>query len=156
MKMPAERPVKIIQFGEGNFLLAFVDWMVQEMNDKAAFNGNIAVVQPIEVGMVDKLNQQDGLYTLVLKGIKDKNGVKDVTLIDSISKGINPYTDFTEYLTLAENADTRFVVSNTTEAGIAFNDNDTSDMQPPASFPAKVTLLHQLDQRGQPFLQYPG
>ncbi len=141
MKMPAERPVKIIQFGEGNFLRAFVDWMVQEMNDKAAFNGNIAVVQPIEVGMVDKLNQQDGLYTLVLKGIKDKNGVKDVTLIDSISKGINPYTDFTEYLTLAENADTRFVVSNTTEAGIAFNDNDTSDMQPPASFPAKVTLL---------------
>ncbi len=141
MKKPADRPVKIIQFGEGNFLRAFVDWMVQEMNDKAGFNGNVAVVQPIEHGMVDKLNDQDGLYTLVLKGIKDKKGVKDVTLIDSISKGVNPYTGFSEFLKLAENEDTRFVVSNTTEAGIAFNDNDTPDMQPPASFPAKVTLL---------------
>jgi tagaturonate reductase len=115
--------------------------MVQEMNDKAAFNGNVAVVQPIEFGMVEKLNEQDGLYTVVLKGIRDKKGVKDVTLIDSISKGINPYNDFAEYLKLAENADTRFVVSNTTEAGIAFNDNDTPEMQPPPSFPAKVTLL---------------
>jgi tagaturonate reductase len=141
MKKPAERPVKIIQFGEGNFLRAFVDWMVQEMNDKAGFNGNVAVVQPIEFGMEDKLNEQDGLYTLVLKGIKDKKGVKDVTLIDSISKGINPYTDFADYLKLAENEDTRFVVSNTTEAGITFNENDTPDMQPPVSFPAKVTLL---------------
>ncbi|WP_291858225.1 tagaturonate reductase [Marinilabilia sp.] len=141
MNKPAERPVKIIQFGEGNFLRAFVDWMVQEMNDKAGFNGNVAVVQPIEFGMVDKLNQQGGLYTVVLKGIKDKKGVKDVNLIDSISKGINPYTDFADYLKLAENEDTRFVVSNTTEAGITFSDDDTPDMQPPVSFPAKVTLL---------------
>ncbi len=141
MNLPAERPVRIIQFGEGNFLRAFVDWMVQEMNDKAGFNGNVAVVQPIEFGMVDQLNEQDGLYTLVLKGIKDKKGVKDVTLIDSISKGYNPYQNFTEYLKLAENPDTRFIVSNTTEAGIAFNDNDTIDMQPPVSFPAKITQL---------------
>lgn len=141
MNMPAERPVKIIQFGEGNFLRAFVDWMVQNMNEKTDFNGNIAVVQPIEHGMVDKLNEQDGLYTVILKGLKDKKGVKDVTLIDSISKGINPYQDFNTYLELAENPDTRFVVSNTTEAGIAFNPEDTPDMQPPASFPAKVTLL---------------
>jgi tagaturonate reductase len=86
MKMPADRPVKIIQFGEGNFLRAFVDWMVQEMNDKTDFNGNVAVVQPIEFGMVEKLNEQEGLYTVILKGLKDKKGVKDVTLIDSISK----------------------------------------------------------------------
>ncbi|HKK69462.1 MAG TPA: hypothetical protein VJ946_14660, partial [Bacteroidales bacterium] len=121
MNKPAERPVKIIQFGEGNFLRAFVDWMVQEMNEKADFNGNIAVVQPIGFGMVDKLNEQDGLYTVVLKGIKDKKGIKDISLIDNISKGINPYTDFAEYLKLAENPETRFVVSNTTEAGITFN-----------------------------------
>ncbi len=141
MSIPAERPVKIIQFGEGNFLRAFVDWMVQEMNDKAEFNGNVAVVQPIESGMVDKLNEQNGLYTLILKGIKYKKGVKDVTLIDSISKGYNPYQDFEEYLKLAENPDTRFIISNTTEAGIAFNDDDAFDMQPPVSFPAKVTQL---------------
>ncbi len=141
LNIPAERPVKIIQFGEGNFLRAFVDWIVQNMNEKAAFNGNIAVVQPIENGMVDKLNEQDGLYTVILKGLKDKKGVKDVDLIDSISKGINPYTEFNEYLKLAENPDTRFIVSNTTEAGIAFNENDAPDMKPPASFPAKVTVL---------------
>jgi tagaturonate reductase len=141
MKMPADRPVKIIQFGEGNFLRAFVDWMVQEMNDKTDFNGNVAVVQPIEFGMVEKLNEQEGLYTVILKGLKDKKGVKDVTLIDSISKGINPYSDFDEYLKLAQNPDTRFVVSNTTEAGITFNEDDTANMQPPVSFPAKLTLL---------------
>jgi tagaturonate reductase len=141
MKMPAERPVKIIQFGEGNFLRAFVDWMVQQMNEKTDFNGGVKVVQPIEHGMVDKLNEQDGLYTVVLKGIKDKKGVKDVTLVDCIEGGLNPYTQFNEFLKLAENPDTRFIISNTTEAGIAFNDSDTPDMQPPISFPAKITLL---------------
>ncbi|MGQ1889888.1 tagaturonate reductase [Thermophagus sp. OGC60D27] len=141
MNMPANRPVKIIQFGEGNFLRAFVDWMVQEMNEKADFNGNVIVVQPIEKGMIDRLNEQDGLYTLILKGIKDKKSVKDIHLIDSISRGVNPYGEFDEFLKLAENPDARFVVSNTTEAGIAYHAEDNRDMQPPSSFPAKVVLL---------------
>lgn len=141
MNIPAERPVKIIQFGEGNFLRAFVDWMVQEMNEKADFNGNVAVVQPIETGMTDRLNDQDGLYTLILKGIRDKKGVRDVKLIDSISTAVNPYIEFNEYLKLAENPDVRFVVSNTTEAGISYKDDDNPQMRPPLSFPAKVTVL---------------
>ena len=75
------------------------------MNEKADFNGNVAVVQPIETGMTDRLNDQDGLYTLILKGIRDKKGVRDVKLIDSISTAVNPYIEFNEYLKLAENPD---------------------------------------------------
>ena len=121
LNMPNNCPEKIIQFGEGNFLRAFVDWMVQQLNETANFNGSVVVVQPIEKGMVDLLNEQDGLYHTVLKGIKNGAPVKDVKLISSVSRGINPYTNFSEYLKLAENPDTRFIISNTTEAGIAFD-----------------------------------
>ena len=134
-------PERIIQFGEGNFLRAFVDWMVQEMNDKASFNSSIVVVQPIDRGMIDLLNEQNGLYTLVTKGLKNGQAVKESQLIKSISRGINPYTHFQEYLKLAENPEMRFIVSNTTEAGIIFHEGDTFEMQPPASFPAKLTKL---------------
>ena len=134
-------PERIIQFGEGNFLRAFVDWMVQEMNDKANFNSSVVVVQPIDKGMVDMLNEQDGLYTLVAKGLKNGQPAKDIQLIKSISRGINPYTQYDQYLALAENPDIRFVVSNTTEAGIAFNADDKLDMAPAKSYPAKLTAL---------------
>jgi tagaturonate reductase len=132
---------RIIQFGEGNFLRAFVDWMVEEMNKKVGFNSSVVVVQPINQGMVNVLNEQDGLYTLVTKGLKNGKAVKETQIIGSISRGINPYTQYDEYLKLAENMHMRFIVSNTTEAGIAFNEKDTLDMQPASSFPAKLTAL---------------
>ena len=141
VKDASRAPERIIQFGEGNFLRAFIDWMVQEMNDKAGFNSSVVVVQPIDKGMVNMLNEQDGLYTLVLKGLKNGQPVKDVNVIKSISRGINPYTEFNEYLKLAENPVMRFVISNTTEAGIAFNENDKADMTPPSSYPGKLTAL---------------
>jgi tagaturonate reductase len=132
---------RIIQFGEGNFLRAFVDWMVEEMNKKVGFNSSVVVVQPINQGMVNVLNEQDGLYTLVTKGLKNGTALKETQIIGSISRGINPYTQYDEYLKLAENMHMRFIISNTTEAGIAFNENDTMDMQPASSFPAKLTAL---------------
>ncbi len=134
-------PERIIQFGEGNFLRAFVDWMVDEMNNKADFNSSVVVVQPINSGMVDLLNEQDGLYTLVSKGLKDGKAVKESKLLNSISRGINPYDDFDAYIKLAENPDMRFIVSNTTEAGITFVETDTFEMLPPSSFPGKLTQL---------------
>jgi tagaturonate reductase len=134
-------PERIIQFGEGNFLRAFIDWMMHEMNEKAGFNSSVVVVQPIDKGMVEVLNEQEGLYTLVAKGLKNGQPVKDVQLIKSISRGINPYTQFDEYLKLAENPEMRFIVSNTTEAGIAFNAEDKADMTPPKSYPGKLTSL---------------
>jgi Mannitol-1-phosphate/altronate dehydrogenases len=132
---------RIIQFGEGNFLRAFIDWMVHEMNDKADFRTNVVLVQPIEKGMVDALNEQDGLYTLVLKGLRNGTSVKETHLIQSVSRGINPYSEFEGYLKLAENPDMRFIISNTTEAGIAFSAEDQPDLKPPKTFPGKLTVL---------------
>lgn len=134
-------PERIIQFGEGNFLRAFVDWIVFNMNQKAGFNSSVVVVQPIENGMVDMLNAQDGLYHLNLQGLDDGKKVDSIQLIDVISRGLNPYTQFDEYLKLAENPDMRFVISNTTEAGIAFDPACKLEDKPAKSYPGKLTQL---------------
>lgn len=135
------RPERIIQFGEGNFLRAFVDWIVWNMNEMTDFDSNIVVVQPIEQGMVDVLNTQDGLYHLILKGIDKGDTVYNIQLIDVISRGLNPYTQFEEYLKLAENPDMRFIISNTTEAGIVFDANNKFDDKPARSYPGKLVQL---------------
>ena len=134
-------PERIIQFGEGNFLRAFVDWIVWNMNEKANFNSSVVVVQPIERGMVDMLNAQDGLYHLNLQGIDKGKEVDSIQLIDVISRGLNPYTQFDEYMKLAENPDIRFVISNTTEAGIAFDPACKLNDKPAKSYPGKLTQL---------------
>ncbi len=134
-------PERIIQFGEGNFLRAFVDWIVWNMNQKADFNTGVVVVQPIENGMVDTLNAQDGLYHLNLQGIDKGQKVDSIQLIDTITRGLNPYKQFDEYLKLAENPDMRFVISNTTEAGIAFDPACKLDDKPAKSYPGKLTQL---------------
>ena len=131
------RPERVIQFGEGGFLRGFVDWMIQKMNDAGAFDGSIVVVQPIEKGMCDLLTEQDCLYTHLIRG---KDGVEQ-TLVDSISRCVKPYEDFEGFLRLAEQPEMRFIVSNTTEAGIVFDPADQPTDTPPASFPAKLTLL---------------
>ena len=131
------RPEKVIQFGEGGFLRGFVDWMLQKVNESSDFNGNVVVVQPIEMGMCDLLSAQNCVYTHVIRGVE---GV-DTTVVDVISRCVKPYEDFASYMALAENPDFRFVVSNTTESGIVFSDEDKITDAPPKSFPAKVTLL---------------
>lgn len=132
---------KIIQFGEGNFLRAFIEWIIWKTNQKTDFNASVVVVQPIEKGMVDALNEQDGLYHLNLQGLDKGKSVDSIDLIDVISRGINPYRDFDEYIKLAENPDIRFVISNTTEAGIAFDPSCKLEDAPAKSYPAKLTQL---------------
>jgi tagaturonate reductase len=134
-------PIKVVQFGEGNFLRAFVDYAFHRLNNEVDFNAGIAVVQPLKEGMVNMINDQDGLYTLFMNGIKKGEKIQDIQLISNIVKAINPYSDFADYLALAKEPALQFIVSNTTEAGIEFLDTDTPDMQPPAAFPAKLTLL---------------
>lgn len=138
------RQERIIQYGEGNFLRAFVDWIVWNMNEKTDFNSNVVVVQPIANGMVDILNAQDGLYHLILKGLDKGEAVYNIQLIDVISRGLNPYIQFDEYLKLAENPEIRFVISNTTEAGIAFDPDNKFEDKPANSYPGKLVqlLLH--------------
>ena len=132
---------KIIQFGEGNFLRAFIDWIIWKTNQKTDFNGSVVVVQPIEKGMVEWLNEQDGLYHLNLQGLLGGEPVDSVDLIDVISRGLNPYTQFEAYLALSEPPETRFVISNTTEAGIAFDPACKLDDKPASSYPGKLTQL---------------
>ena len=131
------RPEKVIQFGEGGFLRGFVDWMLQKMNNNGSFSGSVVVVQPIENGMCDLLSAQNCVYTHLIRGVE---GVEEEK-IDVISRCVKPYDNFKEYLDLAKNPDFRFVVSNTTEAGIEFSENDKFDDAPPKTFPAKLTRL---------------
>ncbi|AWM15003.1 tagaturonate reductase [Flavobacterium sediminis] len=134
-------PVKVVQFGEGNFLRAFVDYAFQQLNKTVDFNAGVAVVQPLANGLVPMLNDQDGLYTLFLNGVKKGEKIQDIELVSNIVKGINPYSNFEEYLKLAHEESLEFIISNTTEAGIEFIETDTADMAPPQSFPAKLTVL---------------
>ena len=145
----AKYPDKVIQFGEGNFLRAFVDWIIWKMNRNAGFNGGVVVVQPIDRGMVDMLNSQDGLYHLNLQGMDHGKAVDSIDLIDVINRGINPYREFDEYLKLAENPEIRFIISNTTEAGIAFDPTCKFTDAPASSYPGKLTQL--LNRRYQHF-----
>jgi tagaturonate reductase len=134
-------PERIIQFGEGNFLRAFVDWMVNRMNKNANFNSGVVVVQPLPTGMIDMLNEQDGLYHVNLQGLDHGNTVNSIELIDAITRSLNPYNQFDEYLKLAEQPEMRFVFSNTTEAGIVFDENCKLDDAPASSYPGKLTQL---------------
>jgi tagaturonate reductase len=132
---------RIVQFGEGNFLRAFANWMVHQMNENVGFDAGVVVVQPIEQGLVKMLNNQDGLYTLYLNGIKDGKAISEHQVIDCIQRGINPYENFDAFITLSQNPDLRFIISNTTEAGIAHIESDHLNDSPQQSFPGKLTAL---------------
>ena len=143
---------KIIQFGEGGFLRGFADWMVDIANEKCGFDGKIVVVQPIPQGLCELLTAQNCVYTHLCRGAE---GV-DVRRIEAISRCVNPYADFNAYLALAENPDARFIISNTTEAGIAFVSSDKKEDAPASSFPGKLTQMlikrYELGLRGFIFL----
>ena len=132
---------KIIQFGEGGFLRGFVDWIVQLTNESSDFNAGVVVVQPIEKGMCKMLEAQNCNYTHVMRGLRDGVPTVDKKYIDVITRTVEPYENFEGYLALADNENFRFVVSNTTESGIAFCADDKIEDAPKVTFPAKVTLL---------------
>ncbi len=136
-----QHPERVIQFGEGNFLRAFVDWIVYNMNLKAGFESSVVVVQPIERGMVDKLETQDCLYHVNLQGLEKGQAMDSLTLIDVISRALNPYTQHKAFMKLAEQPEMRFVISNTTEAGIVFDPTCRLGDAPASSYPGKLTQL---------------
>lgn len=134
-------PERIIQFGEGNFLRAFVDWIIYNMNQKTDFNSSVVVVQPIERGMAEWLNGQDCLYHVNLQGRQNGKPVNELTRIDVISRALNPYSQNSAFMALADQPEIRFVISNTTEAGIAFDPNCKFTDAPASSYPGKLTQL---------------
>ena len=123
------------------FLRAFVDWIIYNMNQKTDFNSNVVVVQPIDKGMVDMLNAQDDLYHVNLQGLDKGETINSLTMIDVISRALNPYTQNDEFMKLAEQPEMRFVISNTTEAGIAFDPACKLTDTPASSYPGKLTQL---------------
>ncbi len=135
------RTERIIQFGEGAFLRGFFDWILQLTNESSDFDASAVIVQPIENGLCQKLEEQGCVYTHLMRGTRDGKTVVEKKVINVISRTVEPYRDFESYLALADIPSIRFVVSNTTEAGIVFNSADTPTGAPYISFPAKVTLL---------------
>ncbi len=131
----------VIQFGEGNFLRGFFDWFLDGLNKKGLYEGKAVIIQPRAGGKVAPLNEQDCKYNLCLRGIENGQVKEEHSLIESVSRGVDPYKNFEGYLALADNPDFRFIVSNTTEAGIEFDPDCKFSDTPCKSFPGKLTQL---------------
>lgn len=131
-------PEKVLQFGEGNFLRAFADWMIDMANEEGYFKGSIVLCQPIAHGMSDIINSQDGIYTVVMRGTENNKPIEKTRKITSISRCINPYEDYQSLLSLATSPELEIIISNTTEAGISYQPNDKLTDTPPTSYPAKL------------------
>ena len=136
-----QAPEKVMQFGEGNFLRAFVDNFIDIANEKAGFNGKVVLVQPIAQGLTELINQQEGLYTLYLRGSEKGEKVDQKRVISAVSRCINPYENWEKVLETARSGELEIIVSNTTEAGIVHDTESTFDQVPPVSFPAKLTRV---------------
>ncbi len=147
----------IIQFGSGNFLRGFADHFIHILNEKGLYDGKIVIVQPTKNGKTQIINEQNGKYNLFLRGIVNGREFCDHTEIKSVSRGIDPYTDFEEYLKLAENSQMRFIISNTTEAGIEFDESCAFGDKPALSFPGKLTqlLYHRFEMGLDGFVIFP-
>jgi len=138
IKNKVERPIKVIQFGEGNFLRAFVDYMIDIANESGEFDGNIVLVKPITFGTLERFHNQDCNYTVSLRGITD--GVASVTnrIVTSVADVVGANEEYEKYASYAKLDTLRFVVSNTTEAGIVYDETDKFELCPPTSYPGKL------------------
>ena len=134
-----KRPVKVIQFGEGNFLRAFADYMIDIANESGAYDGNIAIVKPIEMGSLEMFCKQDCFYTVILRGKERGQTVNNSRIITSVDRVVSAVEEYDEFMELAHSDTLETVISNTTEAGIAFDPQDRFDMTPPSTYPGKLT-----------------
>ena len=148
---------KFLQFGEGNFLRGFVDWMIDRLNKEADFDGGVVVVQPLAQGLIPMINEQDGLYTLYLRGLQDGQKVEETRVVDCITRGINPFENTDEFFECASNPELRYIISNTTEAGIEYKPNQNPDDFAGLTFPGRLTLFmkRRLDNKLPGFLLLP-
>ena len=142
-----DRPIKVVQFGEGNFLRAFVDYMIDIANEQGRFDGDIVLIKPINFGNLDSFHNQDCQYTVSLRGNVDGEGKIINRIVTSVADAVDCYNEYDKYMGLAELESLRFVVSNTTEAGIVFDDTDQFELNPPKTFPGKLTkfLYHRFE-----------
>ena len=133
-----ERPVKVLQFGEGNFLRAFVDYMIDIANESGDFNGDIVLVKPIEFGTLDRFHDQECQYTVQLRGIVDGEPKRINRIVTSVTDVVDAYGEYEKYAAYAKLDTLRFIVSNTTEAGIVYDDTDKIELNPPKELSGKT------------------
>lgn len=131
----------VIQFGEGVFLRGFAEDFLHKMNEQGTYDGKAVIVQPRNSNKVEALNKQNCEYTLILRGVHKGKEVNDFIEVKSVSRAVDPYKDFSSFLSLAHNKDFRIIVSNTTEAGIVFDESCSFSDRPCSSFPGKLTQL---------------
>ena len=129
---------RIVQFGTGNFLRAFVDWLIHEANLQQQQDLGIVIVQSTSGSTSEVINAQDGLYTLVTQGIQNGKQVNYEQVIESVTRSISLQKQYEEYMKLAVSEDLQYVVSNTTEAGIVYEELPF-EQQPSTNFVANVT-----------------
>ena len=135
------RPVKVLQFGEGNFLRAFVDYMIDIANEQGKFNGDIVLVKPIEFGNLDRFHAQECQYTVQLRGRSVETGepTKITRIVTSVADAVDAYGEYEKYAAYAKLDTLRYIVSNTTEAGIVYDETDRFELNPPKTYPGKLT-----------------
>lgn len=136
-----DRPVKVMQFGEGNFLRAFVDYIFDVTNEKTDFNGGVVIVKPIEFGTLDRFHDQECQYTLQLRGFENGEPKKITRQITSVVDAVAAIEDYDKFMEYGTCETLRFIVSNTTEAGIVFDATDDFNACPPKTYPGKLTKL---------------
>ncbi len=134
-------PIKVLQFGDGNFMRGFMDWIIDILNERTNFNGAVQIIRPLRNTKDVRKFEQDGLYHVVERGLLNGKVISNSRLITCVTSAINPYSDFAPFLKSAENPVLQIILSNTTEAGITFSTNDKSIYSIPESFPGKATLL---------------
>ncbi|MCA0457808.1 MAG: tagaturonate reductase [Chloroflexi bacterium] len=138
---PVTYPERIVQFGAGNFLRGFADWIIEQLNQQANFQSSVVVVKVTPQGKYNDLDTQDGLFHVHVEGIQNGAPVNQTHLITCVNRCVYPHDDYAAYQALARQPDIRFLISNTTESGIQYNEGDKATDQPPASFPAKIALF---------------
>lgn len=138
---PCKLTERVLQFGEGNFLRGFVDWMFDRLNKENGGDFGVVLVQPLDMGLVDMINEQDGLYDLYLRGLQDGTPVEEERVVECVTRGINPFRDTDEFFKCALNPDLRYIVSNTTEAGIEYTPGQSADDFAGTTFPGRLTMF---------------
>ena len=133
------RPIRVLQFGEGNFLRAFADWMIDILNEKKLFDGGVAIVKPIPMGDLNRFKKQDHFYTVCLRGNVDGKKTVENRVITSVQESVDCYADYEAYAAYAKLPSLRYIISNTTEAGIVYDPSDRFSFEPPHSYPGKLT-----------------
>ena len=134
-----KRPIKVLQFGEGNFLRAFVDYMFDICNEKGLFDGSIVLAKPIEFGNLEQFKKQDNIYTVSLRGRVDGEPKVINRIVTSVADTVGVYEEYDRFMEYARLDTLRYIVSNTTEAGIVYDETDSLDAKPPKTYPGKLT-----------------